>query len=273
MNGELAQIVYLASHGSSWLASEEPGAPPADLGEESWAFQFVGSLDFSLTTGPGHVYQASTASEWLLQLRERGAVRLWLAIPEARAVTVGGAETGEHQLSGFANAGRWSLMAAGRQRPEIWRPVWTVGDRSAPDQRIWSVRYEGARVDRIMPQCPDLQAAATQLSWAVVEARDFAARHELARWADLFEQILSADGDAPDRAHLLPPRYSGAAHRLLAEADQAWVFGGMGSWNDLGFTDPAIEQEYQQISRDLYVAVLTAVLASTNCDFLHDAYR
>jgi hypothetical protein len=219
------------------------------------------------------VYQASTASEWLLQLRERGAVRLWLAIPEARAVTVGGAETGEHQLSGFANAGRWSLMAAGRQRPEIWRPVWTVGDRSAPDQRIWSVRYEGARVDRIMPQCPDLQAAATQLSWAVVEARDFAARHELARWADLFEQILSADGDAPDRAHLLPPRYSGAAHRLLAEADQAWVFGGMGSWNDLGFTDPAIEQEYQQISRDLYVAVLTAVLASTNCDFLHDAYR
>lgn len=273
MNGELAQIVYLASHGSSWLSSDEPEAPPADLGQESWAFQFVGSLEFSLTAGPGKLYEATTAAEWLAQLRSRGAARLWLAIPEARAVTIGGTEAGEHQLAGFSNAGRWSLIAAGRQRPEIWRPVWTVGDRSAPDRRIWSVRYEGARVDRAMPQCPDLQAAATQLSWALVEAHDFAARQGLAEWSGLFGQILAADGDAPDRAHLLPPRYSAAAHRLLAEADQAWVFGGMGSWNDLGFPDQAVEQEYQEVSRALYSAVLNAVLASTNCDFLHDAYR
>ncbi len=287
MNGELAQLVYLAGHGSSWLASDEPGAPPADFGQESWAFQFVGSLRFRLLAAAGHgraldaaaasevstAYEASTVSEWLLQLRERGAARLWLTVPEVRAVTVGETETGEHHVAWFANAGRWSLLAAGRQRPEVWRADWTVGDRSAADRRIWSVSYEGARVDRAMPQCPDIQSAATQLSWALVETRDFAARQGLAQWSELFEQILSADGEGADRAQLLPPRYSAAARHLLAEADHAWVFGGMESWNDLKFTDSTTEHEFRQVSRDLYIAVLNAVLASTNCDFVHDAYR
>jgi hypothetical protein len=273
VNGELAQCVYLASHGSSWLASRDPGLPPPDLGQESWAFQFVGALEFELTGSPGREARASTAADWLSQLRDRRVARIWLVIPEARQVAVGTTAVGEHALAGFANAGRWSLLAAGRQQPEIWRAGWTVGDRGAADRRIWSVRYEGACVDRVMPQRPELGVAEMQLNWALVEARDFAAKQGLTDWASLFERVLAAGDESPDRALLLPTTYSADAHRLLATADQAWVFGGMGSWNDLGFADAAVEQEYQQVSRDLYAAALVAVLASTNCDFVPDGYH
>ncbi len=274
VNGELAQCVYLASHGSTWLAGGATGLPSPDLGQESWAFQFVGSVEFQLTVASGREYRASTAAAWLGQLRDRRVARIWLVIPDARPTTVGGISVGEHQLAGFANAGRWSLLAAGRQQPEIWRASWTVHDRQAADRRIWAVRYEGSSVDRVMPQRPELHAAATQLSWALVAARDFAVRQDLGGWAEQFERCLGlTEDDSADQARLLPPSYAPAAHRLLATADQAWVFGGMGSWNDLGFADAAVEQEYQQISRDLYGAVLAAILASTNCDFGTDAYR
>ena len=44
------------------------------------------------------------------------------------------------------------------------------------------------------------------------------------------------------------------------------MFGGMGSWNDLGFPEPEIQHEYEQISRDLFAAVMLACVVSANAD-------
>ena len=57
---------------------------------------------------------------------------------------------------------------------------------------------------------------------------------------------------------------AGRAQQLAAMAARAWVFGGMGSWNDLGFELRAVEAEYDEVSRNLYAAVLLALLASAN---------
>jgi hypothetical protein len=38
---------------------------------------------------------------------------------------------------------------------------------------------------------------------------------------------------------------------LVAAASKAWVFGWMGSWNDMGFEDKAEQQEYDEVSREL----------------------
>ena len=50
-------------------------------------------------------------------------------------------------------------------------------------------------------------------------------------------------------------------------AVKAWVFGGMGSWNDVYFDDREARTEYEAISRHLYSALLTALLASVNSEF------
>lgn len=47
-------------------------------------------------------------------------------------------------------------------------------------------------------------------------------------------------------------------------------FRGYGSWNDLGFVDRVVAAEYEEVSRNLYAAVLAALLASVNDDLAVD---
>ena len=49
-------------------------------------------------------------------------------------------------------------------------------------------------------------------------------------------------------------------------ATRAWVFGGMGSWNDLVFAARTEEDEYNRLSAKLYLAVLGAFVAAVNAD-------
>ena len=51
------------------------------------------------------------------------------------------------------------------------------------------------------------------------------------------------------------------ARQLLATASHAWVFGGMGSWNDVALTD---DERYKPVTAELFEAVLEAVVAATN---------
>lgn len=262
MNGELAQVICLASHGSSWLARSSHLVAPA-LERENSTFQFVGSLRFA---PPGLERAADTVADWLRQLCDRGVSRLWLVIPEAAVVAGDGVAEDEHMLAGFSNAGRWGLLATGGQRLEAWRASWAVGDRDAPGRRIWSVTYQGAYVEHATAQRPGLRDAGEHLAEALRSARDFAIRQDLNPWPAWFDRALASGDDIPYHPDMLPAAYTSHARHLAAMAAHAWVFGGMGSWNDIAFGDPAIEPEYREVSRHLYAAVLLALLASVNDD-------
>ncbi|MBD2801615.1 hypothetical protein ID854_14460 [Xenorhabdus sp. M] len=44
----------------------------------------------------------------------------------------------------------------------------------------------------------------------------------------------------------------------------AWVFGGMGSWNDIYFSDKDINQEYHSLSDKLFELIHIALLVVSN---------
>jgi hypothetical protein len=89
-------------------------------------------------------------------------------------------------------------------------------------------------------------------------------RHDTT-FEDVFERslaLLDTDGGETD---LLPATgYGLEARRLLVSADHAWVFGRMGSWNDLGFDDKAVQSEYEARTRELFAAVLGGIVTATN---------
>lgn len=167
-------------------------------------------------------------------------------------------------LAGFANAGRWGLVTTGGRTGEIWQATWTVGDRSVPDRRIWSVTYQGASVDHLPPQRPDLVSARRNLTEALETARDFATRQQMETWPAWFERALAGDPDIPYHPDLLPAGYTSEARQLAAMAVKAWVFGGMGSWNDVYLDDRDAAAEHAATSRNLDSALLRALLASVN---------
>lgn len=63
---------------------------------------------------------------------------------------------------------------------------------------------------------------------------------------------------------LVIKNYSLKALQLLFAAGTAWVFGGMGSWNDMGFKEKEIQENYLRLSRQLYESLLQSILATSN---------
>ncbi|HXJ64636.1 MAG TPA: hypothetical protein VNN79_12850 [Actinomycetota bacterium] len=258
MNGELAQVVCLAGAGSAWLAG--PGdAPTTEAQVSHWSFRYVGDIEFAHDDGP----EASSVAGWLAGLRERGVSRLWLTTGDVGPVQHRRGPFAERYLVAFAGAGTWSLIATGRTN-EVWRSSWEVADLHAPDQRIWHVAYRGATIDEpVEPPRPDIGASADRLRDAIGTIREFAAANGAEEWVGVFDTALGG-GTGADR-DLLPDAYPAAARELCATASGAWVFGGMGSWNDLSFQGPLREQ-YERVSEDLYLSALDAMVAATNAD-------
>lgn len=259
MNGELAQLVALASHGRAALGGAAEAL--AAVGPDGELFRWVAATEFVAPDGT----TASDAAGWVAALRARGIDQLTVVIPAPGAQTSGGLTVSDRMLAGFANAGTSWLLATGGGRAEAWVGGWAVGDREREDRRIWLVRYTGQALDDVpVIEPPTVPEALAVLEGALRRIADFAARAPyLGSWVEVFEAALAADGDAGPQ--LLPPSSPASARRLAAMASAAWVFGGMGSWNDVGFApDDPFGAEYGSVSADLYAAVLSATAAAAN---------
>jgi hypothetical protein len=196
--------------------------------------------------------------------------RIWLAVPDLHSAGDDGLSW-RHRAA-FAGGLAAGLLTTSKSGNDLWRASWDVGDRDAPDRRIWKVAYHPVCV-ALDPQRPRVDDAAATLDAALEAAEEFASRSGSQPWDATFANARRqwADPNAEPSYHqdLFPDHcYSEASRRLASMAQAAWVFGGMGSWNDLGFPEPEIHNEYEQISRDLFAAVMLACVASVNADLV-----
>lgn len=258
MNGELAQYFALATHATAWLRDRQ--AATAGLETSHSALQFVGAITFDGVPG---------VDSWARQLADTSVDRVWLAVPSLDP-NVRRDGLAAHHGAAFAGGLQAGLLTTGSAGNRLWQARWQVGDREASD-RIWAVAYQSHPVG-FGPQLSDPAQAAQVLDQALQHAEEFSVRHELQPWDGVFAQARrqwSGNSD-PQRAYhrdLFPDGWANTESRRLADmAQAAWVFGGMGSWNDLGFAEPDLHGEYEQISRELFAAVMRACVAAVNAD-------
>lgn len=177
----------------------------------------------------------------------------------------------DRMSAGFVGGGgRWLLSTQRGNRSEYWEAGWQVANKDAADQRIWQVRYmlvaERESVPSVATPVVELTA---RLIRALTEINSFAREHDLGGFADCFtkaEECLVAEHPftlvyhrdlTPEGAISLP------AARVLAACQAAWVFGGMGSWNDLGF-DGTDQERYNKLSDHLYGLLNKCICAGVN---------
>jgi hypothetical protein len=205
---------------------------------------------------------ADSPDDWLEACAERRIIALWLD-PHPTAA----GQLPAHLAAAFANGTQCSIVAVG-PKSERWVAGWSVGRPGAPDNRIWDVLYVGSRDRSSWVGTPDLDAARERLERQASAARDLATRFGWTDWAEWFAEALTAgtSNDPVARFHddVMPASADRARRQLFALASGSYVFGGMGSWNDLEAPDPQGEAAYQRISMELYSAVLEAVAASVN---------
>lgn len=271
MNGSLAEMVALVAHGNVFLA--HGGSPPQLAGTNS-TFQHVPTLRFVYPLSQLHDASTSSPSgatsdavqrspapdvastgDWFQSLKDCGVGRLWLARFQRRGA-----------IKGFLDEEIYAetAEAAWRWRRSSESTLTDDGLRS----RVLGVTYRGTAADGPRPDLPELASARQELAHALRGAIQFASEARLRIWPELLEaaysQLQSVTPQLSYNPDILPADgYSLEARQLLAAGDAAWVFGGMGSWNDLVF-DGALKDQYRRITHELLDAVMNAIVAATN---------
>lgn len=253
MNGELALSVVLVTYGNVYLAGGEDTAPPALIGTHP-ACTFVRAIEF--VDQEGNV-RASDPAQWFALLRAAGARRLWLRpLPPTGDLPA-------HVAEAFSGGVARGIEVECEDRAELWVGAWRFG----PGQR-WSVRYGAIPLSApTRLEVISLERIERCLARDVEQARVFAERAALSHWSSIFAQaleLLRHSSETIPSAYLPETGFPPRARRLIEAADRAWVFGGMGSWNDLWFPQRDLQQEYEVITAALYDAVVRAIVGAAN---------
>lgn len=257
MNGSTAQLAALTCHANAFLSGRE--VPEFFPGNSTC--QFNESITFAVRDD----VVAATPNAWFQHLRDTGVDGVRFVHEPSE-----NPQFPDHMTSGFVGGGGNTVIAARRAGVlDLWMPGWKYLDPNAKDRRVWSVRYElFSAVEELLPEKTPEQATMA-LKAPLKRILDFTKRHRRGAFSDHFTRALAhLEGESTTPAFhqdlFVAGTLSETSTRLLNACQAAWVFGGMGSWNDAHPGDEAGTGEYKELSPALYAALLDGVTAAVN---------
>jgi hypothetical protein len=270
MQGTIAQIVALTAYGNYFLQGVA-GSRLKEFSLASGSFQFcefVKFTDLKLDASQREeLPYAESPPEWFKELKAEGmrGVRMMYG-------SSGRNEPADRMLVGFVGGGgRWLVEVYGDERSEYWESRWQLGDRSRKDRKIWRVTYVRILKTKPAESNPneDPEALKLELKNVLKEIAEFSRSQKLDNFTDAFNAGLAKlDSKTPLESTYLkdiaPDEFLPlSAKQLLGVAETAWVFGGMGSWNDMGF-EGQTQTQYEKVSEKLYQLLNRAIVAAAN---------
>ena len=174
----------------------------------------------------------------------------------------------DRESVGFAGGGPVFLAQVDAPKPEAWLGEWQVTNQGAPDQRIWSVTYHNFPNAGTGIQPGSQQQVRDALSKALEDAIEFNDLHKLNFGATFVAAKNALSDNAPlhgfYHGDLVPVELLSLSDlQLFSCAAKAWVFGGMGSWNDVWF-DGDSQKVYRELSDRLFSAIVEGLVLATN---------
>lgn len=260
MDTALAQIITFVAFGNAFLAGSDSDTPKLEPSHST--LKFVRSLSFVRQGEAGAM--PMEPEQWFADLRVRRTRRLRLA-RMLRSL-----DLPSHIAVSFANGGDYVIEAEAPSAWEIWVPRWRASGAPAADVKPWDVEYFGYPIPGPAGTVPvSLGVAAANLGSCLKSAQEFAERVGAEPWQKVFRaasaSLASTDLTVSWHPDMVPPgAYGLDARRLFAAASASWVFGGMGSWNDMGFSDASTQREYSELTANLYDAVMDALVTAAS---------
>jgi len=262
MNGELAQIIALVGYGNLFLSGGN-----VDLSANS-TFQYVSSVKFARyksNQDKQGVEIANSVSNWLSYLHSNKVTRLWnIAFSWQRN------DLPEHTADAFSGGVPRAIQTDLPNGFELWYPQWKTGGQDK--KKPWLIEYRSLMFpnSHALP-IQKLGVVKNQLKQAVSQAETFARHPDVnaINWAGWFAKSLelldSSSPIPPFHPDMIPSSgFTLEARQILASAVQSYVFGGMGSWNDMGFQKSEIHKEYERVTKELYEAVKLSIVMASN---------
>ena len=270
MQGPTENALMLTAAGNAFLAGRDmrgfwPDAP---------TFQFLKLCEFRLPPPSGndadeYPLRASDPLAWFATLKP-WCKGLRLHFTKHKRGPNQQIDAPDRMLAAFVGGGpRWLIEAVGEIESELWEGFHRLGDRQDPDRRIWLCTHvlQGkiATKDVVPARFPE---ALDDLRAALPAIEAYAREEKYDNFADCFTRAREAlDGSKVEAAPWVDDlvRYTGFDQRqlgVLMAINHAWVFGGMGSWNDLGGGE-----RYDEVSEALYNALNDCISALANSTY------
>ena len=276
MQGPIAQSLALVIAGNSFVQGRDLG----HFWPENGVFRFTKRCQFLSPppAGPSALssdFVAQSPADWLAK-EQHGCSGFRLRYT-VRENPTGIEDMNNNRLSVvFVGGGpRWLIEVVRLGASEFWEGRDELLDRSAPDRRIWATTYMRISTGRsaIEPSSRAAAQIAPDLMATLNQIKRLAAEIGLGQFIPSFEAAESALSANPpdgtgyyaDVAFLFP---LDLAHlQLLAATEHAWVFGGMGSWNDVSSLPGPQQIRYNKLSDDLFHLLCEAIVAVGNSTF------
>jgi hypothetical protein len=271
MQTELAQIISLTSYGNEFIKS---GQLPSNYFPNNTIFQHCNTVDFRdfkksfFFSKQKESVSAKNPLDWFQLLKKENCIQLKLYYKKADKNEFGP----EYNLAGFAGgAGTWLIETNFGKYSHYWQKRWQVTDKDAVDNKIWGVNY-ARTVENFDPtnQQLDIQEMKSKFTKTIKELINFCIQQDLKSWLETFEKADKILIDqTPNKLYyhqdlVVTKNYTLPAQQLLFGAATAWVFGGMGWWNDMGFDDKEVQEKYLRLSEQVYEQIIQAIIATTN---------
>jgi hypothetical protein len=175
-------------------------------------------------------------------------------------------------LVGFVGGGgKWLIETRGPAHSDFWEPRWLVGNKDSVDKKIWRVTYIRIATNKHSDRdgSENLERLKEKMRENLQEIAQFSRSQNLDWFTKAFESGLSRlDSRTPFEGlyhkDIAPVDFLPlTAEQLLGSAEAAWVFGGMGSWNDQGF-EGQTQERYEHVSENLYRLLNSVIVAAAN---------
>lgn len=270
MQGNVAQALALVCVGNAALG----GRDVRGFWPNASVFRFSKICEF-LTPSPANaddwVQVAHDPLAWFETLRSSClGLRLHVA---PRPLQAGQSLLNERMSVGFVGGGpRWLIETVGRERSQVWQGFDKLLDRNDPQQKIWANGYllQGETEPQSLTSDP-LDLATSELEVVLVEIEQLANALQAGNFAECFANARAAltSAEAAPSFYEDIIDYSGMsieAQRALMAVSSAWVFGGMGSWNDMS-APPELSERYERDSEALFQSLQRLIAAIANSTF------
>lgn len=266
MTGILAQTITLTSYGNEYLENEKLN----DFYPQNSSFEHCHSVEFKeinkkyFFSKKTEIVCAENPIEWFELLKKEGCKKLRLFYQSEKE--------DDHKLAGFVGGGgNFFIECVFENYSDFWINNWNYDENL--DEKPWKVFY-GKAVSKqpTRNQQYDLVEIRTKLKSVLEEITEFAFKETTENWGNIFEKsknTLESDKPESEFYHndlIVQNNYELENRQLLMSASKSFVFGGMGSWNDMWFENEETEKKYNELSTVLYGMMMKTIVGTINKD-------
>lgn len=191
-------------------------------------------------------YLANNPNDWFQYLKNEGYKRLYVSDTETAGI-------------------EWAIFTVKDNEYDIWSNK-TVIEKGFPRTLYYIEKNKKGKPEIAINS---LEKSKLELKKILEGMITFTIKTELKNWQSIFERALSQlfndkENELLEEGVLPEGCFEIDSKQIISACNEAWVFGGMGSWSDVTFQDNDIHQEYEDLSYKLYSILRSSLFSVIN---------